>query len=218
MQGYAVMADELLDALESAAPSPWSHVFIQGGVGAIVAGVSSYFWQHFGALRPSFLVVEPEQADCLLQSAVFGQAAAASGSVDSVMAGLACGEASPLAWRFLQPCIDQFVTVSDARAVQAMRLLAQPVYGDIPLLSGESGCAGFAALLYIAQSPELRLRAGIGPQSRVLLINTEGATAPGIYTALVGKTASEVLAAQSAWTASRTDASGAAPIAGGVPA
>jgi threonine dehydratase len=108
--------------------------------------------------------------------------------------------------------MDQFVTVSDARAVQAMRLLAEPDYGDIPLLSGESGGAGFAALLYIAQSPELRLRAGIGPQSRVLLINTEGATAPGIYAALVGKAASEVVAAQSAWTARRTCASGATPI------
>jgi hypothetical protein len=98
-----------------------------------------------------------------------------------------------------------------------MRLLAQPVYGDIPLLAGESGCAGFAALLSIAQSPELRLRAGIGPQSRVLLFNTEGATAPGIYSTLVGKTASEVLAAQSVWNATRTGASGATPVPGRAP-
>ena len=49
-----------------------------------------------------FIVIEPEQADCLLQSARLGRATHGSGSVDSVMAGLACGEASPLAWRVLE--------------------------------------------------------------------------------------------------------------------
>ncbi len=81
-------------------------------------------------------MVEPEQADCLLQSAVQGRPALATGSVDSVMAGLACGETSPLAWRFLQPAVDVFMTVSDAQAVQAMRVLAEGRHGDIPVVAG----------------------------------------------------------------------------------
>ena len=80
------------------APCPYTHVVLQGGVGGMAAGVVSHFWERYGAARPTFIVVEPEQADCLLQSARSGKASRATGSVDSMMAGLACGETSPLAW------------------------------------------------------------------------------------------------------------------------
>ena len=143
MQGYAVIAEE---ALEAARDQPITHVLLQGGVGGLAAGVVSHFWARSGSARPSFIVVEPEQADCLCQSALKGRPARASGAVDSVMAGLACGETSPLAWRFLQPAVDLFVTVSDADAEAAMRLLADGMHGDMPLVAGESGVAGLAVV------------------------------------------------------------------------
>jgi diaminopropionate ammonia-lyase family len=162
----------------------------------------SYFWERYGARRPSFIVVEPEQADCLYQSARLGRPATATGSVDSVMAGLACGETSPLAWRFLQPAVDFFMTVSDEQAVNAMRTLASGEAGDVPVLSGESGAAGLAALKVLAGSPELRRQTGLGADSHVLLISTEGATAPAVYAQLTGRSAPSVLAAQADWLAS----------------
>ena len=73
-----------------------------------------------------------------LGGAIAGRPVATQGTVDSVMAGLACGEPSPLAWRFLQPAVDVFVTVSDARAEAAMRLLADGVQGDLPLVVANS--------------------------------------------------------------------------------
>ena len=201
MQGYAVIADELLETAADGGPCPFTHVFLQGGVGGFAAGIASYFSERYGAQRPAFIVVEPEQADCLLQSARSGRAARASGTVDSVMAGLACGETSPLAWRFLQPAVDFFMTVSDAQAEQAMRLLASGESGDVPVLAGESGVAGLAGLLAVMASPEQARQLGLDAQSRVLLINTEGATAPGVYQALTGLPASDVLQAQSKWLA-----------------
>ena len=192
MQGYGVMIDELLDGTGNA-PCPWTHVIVQGGVGGLAAGVFSYLWERYGERRPVFVVVEPEQADCLLQSAMAGAPRAASGTVDSVMAGLACGEVSPLAWRFLETSVDVFMTVTDAEAVAAMRTLAQPPDGDIPILSGESGAAGFAAL------PAL----GLDPTARVLLLNTEGATAPALYESLAGLAPADVLSAQAGWLAAR---------------
>ena len=90
--------------------------------------------------------MEPAQADCLLQSAIQGRPAKATGTVDSVMAGLACGETSPLAWRFLQPCVDAFMTIEDEQAIEAMRTLAQGSERDTPIVAGESGVAGLAAL------------------------------------------------------------------------
>lgn len=199
MQGYGVVAEELLDTVADGADCPYTHVILQGGVGGLAAGIVSHFWERYGEQRPQVIVVEPEQADCLLQSAVQGRPAQATGSVDSLMAGLACGETSPLAWRFLQPAVDLFMTVSDAQAGEAMRVLAEGRFGDIPVVAGESGAAGLAALQVLAGSAEGRRAAALDARSRVLLINTEGATAPAVYAQLVGRGHEAVLEAQRAW-------------------
>jgi len=199
MQGYGIIVDELLETAPMGGPCPYTHVVLQGGVGGLAAGVVSHFWERYGAARPSFIVVEPEQADCLLRSARRGRASRATGSVDSVMAGLACGEASPLAWRFLQPSINVFMTVSDGDAVNAMRVLATGDAGDVPVVSGESGAAGLAALTVLAGDAEAKRQAGLDANSRVLLLNTEGATAPALFQTLTGLHADEVRSAQARW-------------------
>lgn len=199
MQGYGIIAEELLDGASASAACPWTHVLLQGGVGGLAAGIVSPLWERFGPARPRFIVVEPEQADCLYQSARLGRLASASGSVDSVMAGLACGEPSPLAWRFLQPAVDAFATVSDAQAVHAMQVLAEGRHGDTPIVAGESGVAGLAALQALAERADWREQAALHADSRVLMINTEGATAPSQYAALVGQTHDQVLARQRTW-------------------
>jgi diaminopropionate ammonia-lyase len=200
MQGYGTMVDEVLEQADAASSAcPFTHVVLQGGVGGLAAGVASYFWEKFGAQRPTFIVVEPRQADCLMQSALQGRPAVATGSVDSVMAGLACGETSTLAWRFLEPSVDCFAAIEDSEAVEAMRWLAEGSALDRPIVSGESGAAGAAALYRVARSAQWRQQAALGADSKVLLINTEGATAPGVYAELVGRTADEVLEAQRLW-------------------
>jgi len=198
MQGYGTLAAEILETLNGSA---FTHVFLQGGVGGLAAGIVSYFWELQGEQRPLFIVVEPEQADCLYQSAMAGKAAKATGSVDSVMAGLACGETSPLAWRFLQPAIDFFMTLRDDEAVSAMRRLAAGSRRDIPVEAGESAVAGLAGLIRLAAAPGLATEVGIDARSRILLISTEGATAPGVYAELVGESAASVRARQQAWLA-----------------
>ncbi len=199
MQGYGVLADELLDNAPDPTACPWTHVLLQGGVGGLAAGIVSHLWERYGAARPCCIVVEPTQADCLLQSALQGRPARAGGTVDSVMAGLACGEVSPLAWRFLQPTVDAFMTVADTQAEDAMRLLADGRHGDMPIVAGESGVAGLAGLQRLAARADWRAAIGLDGQARVLLINTEGATAPGVYAGIVGRPAEAVLAAQRAW-------------------
>ncbi|HET6330875.1 MAG TPA: diaminopropionate ammonia-lyase [Holophagaceae bacterium] len=201
MQGYAAIAEELSAGDDRRTPCPFTHVILQGGVGGLAAGIVSSFCERYGDRRPAFVVVEPEQADCLLESARVGHPAMARGSVDSVMAGLACGQTSPLAWRFLEPAVDFFMTVSDAQAVEAMRALASGEAGDVPVLSGESGAAGLAALKVLAHSPACRGQTALGPDSHVLVINTEGATAPRVYEGLTGRPPEAVKAAQAEWLA-----------------
>ncbi|KAB2902730.1 MAG: diaminopropionate ammonia-lyase, partial [Burkholderiaceae bacterium] len=155
MQGYGILAAEIAEQTQALAgqPGAFTHVFLQGGVGGMAAGVASYLWELHGAQRPHLAVVEPRQADCLYQSALQGRPARATGAVDSVMAGLACGETSPLAWRFLEQSIDTFLAVEDEDAVEAMRWLAMGVDGDMPVVAGESGVAGLAGLIALWRAP-----------------------------------------------------------------
>lgn len=205
MQGYGIVAAEIVEACggKSDGKTPFTHVFLQGGVGGLAAGIVSYFWEVFGENRPTIVVVEPKQADCLYQSAISGEPAKATGSVDSVMAGLACGETSPLAWRFLVNGADFFMTISDDDAVKAMNVLAKGDAKDIPVISGESGAAGLAGLAVLNDNAERWKSVGLNGNSRILLISTEGATAPKVYKDLVGESAEDVLKRQRAWPNSK---------------
>lgn len=194
MQGYGTIAAEIVEQT-GARPNEagaFTHVFLQGGVGGMAAGLISYLWEYHGKHRPCFIVVEPTQADCLMQSAMHGYAAKTTGSVDSVMAGLACGETSPLAWKFLFTSVDHFMTVEDEQAIGSMRTLARGNDDDIPIVAGESGVAGLAALEILRGDLDLSKQAGLDSQSRVLIVNTEGATAPQVYEQLVGEPAQAV--------------------------
>jgi len=189
MQGYQLMVHEAVSAL----PQWPTHVFVQAGVGGFAAAVCAYFWERDTAQRPVFVVVEPERADCLLQSARAGAVVAVKGDLDTLMAGLACGEVSLLAWDFLATGANAFCTIPDQAAVDAMRLLANPQGGDPVIVAGESAVAGLAAALLAAQDPAACAALGLGPDSRVLLFGSEGDTDPALYQQLVGRSAAQVL-------------------------
>jgi diaminopropionate ammonia-lyase len=203
MQGYGSIAAEVAEQTAARADGEcaYTHVFLQGGVGGLAAGVASWLWEYHGERRPSFIVVEPEQADCLLQSAMQGHAARATGTVDSVMAGLACGETSPLAWRFLEPIVDHCMTIADDEAIETMRLLARGSTHDTPIVAGESGTAGLAALRVLRRQAGLSAQAGLHADSRVLVINTEGATDPRRYEKLVGASSAAIAGTARAFAA-----------------
>lgn len=182
MQGYAVLAMEV--AAQGGTPT---HVFVQGGVGGLAAGVLSWRWETFGPARPILVVVEPENAACLFESARAGAVTAVGGDLDTIMAGLSCGEPSILAWRILEPGADAFMTIPDTAAADAMRLLA-----SLGVVGGESGVAGLAGLIKAAGDPVLRRALKLDGTSRVLCYGTEGATDPEVYRAIVGRSAEEV--------------------------
>lgn len=190
MQGYCVMVDEALRQM----PLPPTHVFVQGGVGGLAAAVCSHLWQAFERRRPMYVVVEPDQADCLYRSAVIGKPTAVHGSLDTIMAGLACGEVSLIAWKILQPGTDAFMTITDAAAADMMRALADSPFDDGPIVAGESAVAGLAGLALAAGDSAARKRLLLEEGSVVLVFGTEGATDPNVYRQIVGRDADDVRA------------------------
>jgi len=190
MTGYTVMAAEADE--QTPYDGPPSHIFIQTGVGGLAAAVASEFWRRYGAERPTIILCDPENAACWWESFKSGSPTAIEGDLETVMAGLACGEVSILAWTILKPGADAVMTISDEAAKTCMRLLANSTYGDAPLVAGESAVAGLSGLLAAAGDEEARKVLGLTGESRILLFGTEGATDPDIYQRIVGRPASEI--------------------------
>jgi threonine dehydratase len=183
MQGYRLMADEAADQWTGPPPT---HVFIQGGVGGAAASVSVQCRSRF-APAPALIVVEPDRAACLLASAEFGERVTIPGDLDTVMAGLACGEPSLLGWQELDRAAAAFMAIPDEAAVACLRLLATQ-----RIVAGESGVAGLAGCLLAIADPAARATLGLDATSRVLLFSTEGATDPELYAKLAGVSAAHV--------------------------
>jgi diaminopropionate ammonia-lyase len=158
----------------------------------MAAALCARFWQRWAAARPRLVVVEPERAACLYESARAGRPVVLTGDLDTVMAGLSCGEVSALAWPVLAAGAEDFMTIGDDRALDTVRFLADGGGGDAPLVAGETGVAGLAGLRAVAGDPALRAALALGPASRVLVIGSEGDTDPDIYRRIVGRDAEAV--------------------------
>lgn len=189
MQGYLTLAAEILDQMQAASIRP-THCFLQAGVGSFAAAVAAFLVAAMGSAAPRIILVEPHAADCFYQSALAGDGKphAVGGSLQTLMAGLACGEPSSLAWSILKDYTTAFMSCPDYMAANGMRMLAAPVHGDEALVSGESGAAGAGALHWLMCHPaaaDQREALGLNGEASVLLISTEGDTVPHIYRSIV---------------------------------
>ncbi len=195
MQGYTLIAQEILDALPAGAPP--THVFVQAGVGGLAAALAAHFWERLGEGRPRIVVVEPTRADCIFRTVAAGRPVAVEGSTDTFMACLAAGEVSAPAWVILEHAADDVIALDDEAAMVTMRLLAQGFGGDPPLVAGESGCAAAAGLIAAVRDGAMREALGLDASARVVVIGSEGATDSETYERIVGRSA-ETIAGEAA--------------------
>ncbi len=186
MQGYTTLLGETQEQLAAQGIVKPTHIFLQAGVGAFAAAMIAFYRKLFGADAPVSVVVEPRAAACLYHSMEIndGQPHSVSGDLDTIMAGLACGEPSPLAWQIIRDCADFVVTAPDYVAAKGMRMYGVPLKGDPFVISGESGAVTLGVLPFIMGyegAAKLREQLQLNENSRVLLINTEGNTDPDYF-------------------------------------
>jgi diaminopropionate ammonia-lyase len=164
IDGYATLF------AEAAAQGEHDLLLVPVGVGSLAAAAA-----RFGAQAGVRVVgVEPESAACLTASLAAGRPASVP-TPGTTMAGLDCAEVSLAAWPSLRDGLHGTVTVSDAEAAAAVRELAAS-----GLAIGESGAAPLAGLRALARDAacaDLRDAVGLGGDTRVLLVATEGRTA-----------------------------------------
>ncbi len=190
MQGYTTMMAEIQEQLSCQGIARPTHVFVQAGVGALAASVIGFYHSLCGEKAPICVVVEPDQASCIFESARMddGHPHSVGGALDTIMAGLACGEPSEIAWNVLKDTVDAFIKVPDYVAARGMRIYATPLKGDPFIVSGESGAVTLGALVSILKESEaesLRDFLHIDDTSQILLINTEGNTDPILFRQII---------------------------------
>ena len=186
MQGYGTMASEAAEQLRQLSVNRPTHVFVQAGVGSLAGAVVGYFANLFPNDPPKFVVMEAGAADCLYQGALAGDGAPriVGGDLQTIMAGLACGEPNIISWDILRNHVSAFVSCPDWVSAKGMRMLGAPAKGDPRVISGESGAVGMgliAALMEGDAYKELREAIGLDRFSQVLMFSTEGDTDPEKY-------------------------------------
>lgn len=190
MQGYGTMALEALEQLRATGVERPTHIFVQAGVGSLAGAMVGFFANTFPEDPPICAIIEAQAADCLYRSALAGDGTlcVVDGDLDTIMAGLACGEANTISWDILRNHASVFISCPDWVAAKGMRVLSAPLKGDPQVISGESGAVGvglLTALLENDDCKELRDALQLTKDSKVLLFSTEGDTDPQRYRDIV---------------------------------
>ncbi|GHV54798.1 PLP-dependent lyase/thiolase [Deltaproteobacteria bacterium] len=190
MQGYMTLAVEILEQLPACGAVCPTHLFLQAGVGSFPGAVLGHMAAVLGADMPLTTIVEPHAAACIYKSFVArdGLPHAVSGDMPTIMAGLACGEPCTISYEVLRDYAAASVSCPDYLAANGMRILAAPRPGDSPIVSGESGAVTCGLLAYMMTTEEGRSMASrlrLDKDATVLLISTEGDTAPSLYRDIV---------------------------------
>lgn len=190
MQGYGTMAMEAGEQLKEYGCERPTHIFVQAGVGSLAGAVVGYYSNLYADNPPTFVVVEAEAAACLYKGAAAGDGdiRIVDGDMETIMAGLACGEPNTISWDILKNHVSVFTSCPDWVSARGMRMLAAPVKGDPQVTSGESGAVGMGLLSAIMEQEEYReLRdfLKLDENAKVLLFSTEGDTDPQRYKEIV---------------------------------
>lgn len=156
-----------------------THIVLQAGCGGMAGAVMPELLR--AAPHARIVIVEPERAACLQESARANEIVVVTGDLDTRMVGMSVGEVSRPMWPIIHAGAAGYVSFGDQYVEEAMRLLGRPSDDSAPIESGETGCAGLVALLELQSDPDARRALALDDTSRVVLINTEGATDPESY-------------------------------------
>ena len=163
-----------------------THIFLQAGVGGmaagLVAGVANYFKK-----VPKIIIVEPENANCVMQSIENNTPTSVDIKKESIMGGMSCGEVSLVPWQILKNSVNNCVSVSDKFVSQTVAMLADKIVCDISIEGGECSTPGITSLISCCNNDETKSALEINENSNILLIGCEGSADIELYQKLLSE-------------------------------
>lgn len=189
-QGYTIMAKEALDELNELGIEKPTHLFLQAGVGSMAGSVLGYMVNRFDKKPPITTIVEPATVACIYKSALADDSKphAVTGDLQTIMAGLNCGEPNTATWPILRDYASFYAACPDYVTARGMRVLAIPIKDDKKVISGESGAVGMGLLSMLMEKDEfidIRKDMNLDENSTVLIFSTEGNPDPKGYDEIV---------------------------------
>tara|TARA_B100000700_G_scaffold305884_1_gene380465 strand:+ start:59 stop:1195 length:1137 start_codon:yes stop_codon:yes gene_type:complete len=182
MAGYSVMIKEITTQTDQYI----THVFLQAGVGGMaagsVAGIANYFKR-----IPKIIIVEPESADCVLQSIKNGSIKKIDIKKESIMGGMSCGEVSLVPWKILKNSVDFCLSISDDQIAKTIAMLANSKFANKKIVGGECSAPGIISLIASCKNNDIKEKLDININSNILLIGCEGNADENLYNKLLSE-------------------------------
>ena len=182
MAGYSVMIKEISTQTDQYI----THVFLQAGVGGMaagsVAGIANYFKR-----IPKIIIVEPESADCVLQSIENGSIKKIDIKKESIMGGMSCGEVSLVPWKILKNSVNLCMSIEDNQIAKTIAMLANSKFADEKIVGGECSAPGVISLIASCNNNDVKKKLDININSNILLIGCEGNADENLYNKLLSE-------------------------------
>ena len=182
MAGYSIMIKEISKQTNQYI----THIFVQAGVGGLAAGVVGGVAKYFKRI-PKIIVVEPDRADCVLQSVKANKLKKIRIKKESIMGGMSCNEMSLVPWQILKKTSNYCVTVADNNVAKTTAMLKDRKFSKGPIIGGECATPGIIALIGLANDPKARKLLDLNEDSNILVIGCEGNADVKLYKQLLSK-------------------------------
>jgi len=182
MAGYSVMIKEISNQTKHYI----THVFLQAGVGGMAAGMISGIAKYFRRV-PKIIVIEPEHANCVMQSIKYGSIKKINIRKQSIMGGMSCAKVSLVSWRILKNAVNNCVSVSDKYVPETLVMLAKKKFSNKKIIAGECSAPGVISIISCCNDTYVRKQLEINEKSNILIIGCEGDTDKILYRKLYKK-------------------------------
>ena len=107
-----------------------------------IAGIAKYF-----EYIPKIIIVEPENANCVMKSIENGSLKIINIEKQSIMGGMSCGEVSLVPWQILKNSVSSCISVSDEFVSQTIAMLAGKYFSEEKIIGGECSTPGITSLI-----------------------------------------------------------------------
>ena len=182
MAGYSVMIKEISNQTDQYI----THVFLQAGVGGMASGAIAGIAKYFKRI-PKIIVVEPETADCVLQSVEKGEMQKIDIKKESIMGGMSCGEVSLVPWKILKHAVNYCISISDENIAQTIAMLEKKYLSDESIVAGECATPGIISLIAATEDKNVKEKLELNENSNILIMGCEGDADEDLYKKLLDK-------------------------------